>query len=67
MGEREQGKELKMPPGRGRFERMKRGNEIRGRDDRSSGVEILMTDGFVKIKPTDPLRLPKPVDRRKRN
>ena len=43
--------------GIGRLERMKRGNGITDRDDRSSGIEILMTDTFVKIKPTDPLRL----------
>ena len=43
--------------GIGRLERTKRGNGIKDRDDRSSGIEILMTDTFVKIKPTDPLRL----------
>jgi hypothetical protein len=35
---------------------MRHGNGIKGRDDRSSGVEILMTDVFTKINSTDPLR-----------
>ncbi len=46
---------------------MKHGNGIKDRDDRSSGIEILMTDTFAKINPTDPLRLVKQVARRKRN
>jgi hypothetical protein len=46
---------------------MKYGNEIKGQDDRSSGIEILMIDTYVKINPTDPLRLAKQVARRKRN
>ncbi len=33
----------------GRLERMKHGNGIKNRDDRSIGVEILMTDTFTKI------------------
>jgi hypothetical protein len=53
--------------GVGRLERMKRGSGIKGRDDRSSGIEILMVDVFAKINPTDPLRLVKEVPRRKRN
>jgi len=53
--------------GVGRLERMKRGNGIKDRDNRSSGIEILMTDTFPKINPTDPLRLAKQVGRRKRN
>jgi hypothetical protein len=40
---------------------MKHGSGIKDRDDRSSGVEILMTDVFAKINPTDPLRLHKQV------
>ena len=40
---------------------MKRGNGIKGRDDRSRGIEILMTDTFVKFNPTTPLRLVKQV------
>ena len=46
---------------------MKHGNGIKDRDDRSSGIEILMTDTFAKINPTDPLRLVKQVAQRKRN
>ena len=54
--------------GIGRLERMKRGNGIKDRDDRSSGIEILVTDSFDKINPTDPLRLgTKQSARRKRN
>jgi hypothetical protein len=41
--------------GIGRLERMKRGNGIKGRDDRSRDIEILMTDTFVKFNPTVPL------------
>ena len=37
----------------GHLERMKRGSGIKDRDDRSSGIEILMTDDFAKINPTD--------------
>ena len=43
----------------GRLERIKHGSGIIGRDDRSSGIEILITDTFAKINPTDPLRLVK--------
>jgi hypothetical protein len=42
----------------GRLERMKHGSGVKDRDesdDRSSGIEILMTDPFDKINPTDPL------------
>jgi hypothetical protein len=45
----------------GRLERMKHGSGINDRDDRSRGIEILMTDAFAKINPTDPLRLDKQV------
>ncbi len=45
----------------GHLERMKRGSGIKDRDDRSSGIEILMTDVFDKINPTDLLRLAKPA------
>jgi hypothetical protein len=38
---------------------MKSGGGINGLDDKSSGVEILMTETFVKINPTDPLILVK--------
>ena len=30
---------------------MKHGNGVKGRDDKSSGVEILMTETFTKINP----------------
>jgi hypothetical protein len=45
---------------------MKRGGGIKGLDDKSSGMEILITEAFVKIKPTDPLILAKQAARRKR-
>ncbi len=41
--------------GVGLLERMKHGRGIMGLDDKSSGMEILMTETFVKINPTDPL------------
>ncbi len=53
--------------GMGRLERMKHGSGIKDRDDKSSGIEILMSDAFAKINPTDPLRLAKQAARRKRN
>ena len=43
--------------GVGHLERMKRGSGMNDRDDRSRGIEILMTDDF-EINPVDPLRLP---------
>ena len=46
---------------------MKRGGGIKGRDDKSSGIEILMAEAFAKINPTDPLILAKQAARRKRN
>jgi hypothetical protein len=46
---------------------MKHGSGIKDRDDRSSGIEILMADAFAKINPTDTLRLVKQAARRKRN
>jgi hypothetical protein len=39
---------------------------IKGLDDKSIGMEMLMTETVVKIKPTDPLILPRHVSRRKR-
>jgi hypothetical protein len=42
--------------GVGHLDRMKYGNGINVRDDKSSGLEILMTDVFAKINPTDTLR-----------
>ena len=41
------------------LERMTHGGGIKGLDDKSSGMEILMTEAFAKIKPTDPLILAK--------
>jgi hypothetical protein len=38
-----------------RLGRMKRGSGIKGRDDRSSGIEIRKADALAKINPTDPL------------
>jgi hypothetical protein len=43
--------------GRGRLRQIKRGRGIKGRDDKSRGIEILMTETFTKINPTDPLML----------
>ncbi len=37
-----------------RLDRMKRGNGIKGRDDKSSGIEIRIAESLVKINPTDP-------------
>jgi hypothetical protein len=45
---------------------MKHGRVIKGLDDKSSGMEILMTETFDKINPTDPLILDKQAARRKR-
>jgi hypothetical protein len=44
---------------------MKHGSGMKGREDRSSGIEIPMTDVFVKIKPTDPFRFVQQTVRRK--
>ena len=43
--------------GRGCLRRVKDGGGIKGRDDKSRGIEILMTEVFAKINPTDPLML----------
>jgi hypothetical protein len=45
------------------LERMKHGGGIKGLDDKSNGMEILMTESFTKIKPTDPLILGNESDR----
>ncbi len=37
-----------------RLERMKHGSGIKGRDDKSSGIEIHMVDTLAEINPTDP-------------
>jgi hypothetical protein len=51
----------------GLLEGMKHGRGIKGLDDKSSGMEILMAEAFAKINPTDPLILGKQPARRKRN
>jgi hypothetical protein len=43
--------------GRGRLREIKRARGIKGRDDKSRGIEILMSEGFAKINPIDPLIL----------
>jgi hypothetical protein len=40
---------------------MKLGGSIKGLDDKSNGMEILMAEAFTKIKPTDPLILARHV------
>ncbi len=45
---------------------MKHGGGIKGLDDKSIGMEILMSESFDKIKPTDPLILDRHAVRRKR-
>jgi hypothetical protein len=51
----------------GLLEWMKHGRGIKGRNDKSRGMEILMTEAFAKINPTDPLILAKQAEREKRN
>ncbi len=46
---------------------MKHGNGIKDRDDKSSGIEILMTEAFTNTNPTETLMLVKETVRRKRN
>ena len=53
--------------GVGRHERIKRGNGIKDRDERSRGIATHIADAFVIIKPTAPFRLAKHEDLRKRN
>jgi hypothetical protein len=48
------------------LERRKHGGGIKGLDDKSNGMEILMTEAFTKIKPTDPLILGRHAAPRKR-
>jgi hypothetical protein len=43
--------------GAARLDLMKHGRGINDRDDKSSGIEIHMTDDLGKINPTDPLIL----------
>ncbi len=53
--------------GVGCLEQMKHGSGIKDREDKSSGIEILIAEAFAKIKVTEPLRLAKQALRRKRN
>jgi hypothetical protein len=46
---------------------MKRGSGIKGLDDRSSGIEMLIAEALAKINPTDPLILAKQAARRNLN
>jgi hypothetical protein len=41
----------------GLLERMKHGRGIKGLDDKSRGMEILIAEAFAKIKPSEPLML----------
>jgi hypothetical protein len=50
-----------------RLDRMKRGSGIKGRDDRSSGIEIHIAETLPKINPTDPLILANQAARRNLN
>jgi hypothetical protein len=50
-----------------RLDRIKRGSGIKGRDDRSNGIEIHIADDLAKINPTDPLILAKQAARRNLN
>ncbi len=67
LSENTEGKRRGRKSGVGRLERMKRGSGMKGREDKSNGIEILITESFVKINPTEPLRLSKQAARRKRN
>ena len=46
---------------------MKHGSGIKGRHDRSNGIEIRMSETLVKINPTDPLISAKQAARRNLN
>ena len=49
------------------LDRMKHGSGIKGRDDRSNGIEIRLADALAKINPTDPLISAKKAPRRNLN
>jgi hypothetical protein len=49
----------------GHLKRMKHGNGIKDRDDKSNGIQILMSEGFVKINPNEPLMYTNQTARRK--
>jgi hypothetical protein len=46
------------------LERMKHGNGIKSRKEKSNGIEILITEVFASV---EPLRLTRQTARRKRN
>jgi hypothetical protein len=46
---------------------MNRDGDMKDRDESSRGMEILISDGVVKIKSTKPLRLGELTERRNRN
>jgi hypothetical protein len=46
---------------------MKHGSGVKGREDKSSGIEILQVEALAKINPTEPLRLAEQEARKKRN
>jgi hypothetical protein len=50
-----------------RLDHMKHGSGVKGRDDRSTGIEIHIVDAVVKINSTDPLILAKQAARRNLN
>jgi hypothetical protein len=52
---------------RTRLDRMKHGSGIKGRDDKSNGIEIRIVDALAQINPTDPLILAKQPARRNLN
>ena len=54
--------QLDLKKARAEGDRMKHGSGIKDRDDRSSGIEIRIADGLVKINPTDPLILGKEAE-----
>jgi hypothetical protein len=41
------------------LERMKHGNGIKDREDKLSGIQMLIAEVFAKVNPTEPLRLVK--------
>ena len=43
--------------GVGHLEQIKHGNGIQDRQDKSSGIEILIAEAFTEVNPTEPLRL----------
>ena len=55
LGRTQRRKDKGRKSGVGLLERMKRGRGIKVLDDKSNGMEILMTESFAKIKPSDPL------------